>query len=553
MYKVLIYARRITAALAGGLILLFFIDLTRILPDGLHWLMHIQIVPALMAGLVGILVINLAMALLVGRVYCSVLCPLGILQDFICRAKRWWVRIVRKKKRLKLKYSRPLNVFRYTVLSLTALSFFVFGGALLVLLLDPYSNFGRIAVSLFKPAAVWGNNMIAVAANDMGNYNWYNMSIHTFSPLLLIFSAVLSIALVVMAWRRQRLWCNTVCPVGALLSLFSRFSLVRISIDESKCTHCRRCTKSCKSRCIDDRRYHVDSSRCVNCYNCLGTCKFDAIGLKADGWNFKRAGKDKKTDAPAADSGKNNFTSAAHTIRKEVIAPENPAGDGWAASDTMPAKGGVSRELFLRGSAVALAAIPLSAFAIPRDLPKRGVHARPPGAVKDFAAKCTACQLCVSRCPMQVIKPAFLENGFTGMMQPYMYFQPHCYCNYECTICGDVCPNRALEKLTVEQKRLRQIGVVNFVIDECIVKSEDQDCGACAEHCPTGAVKMVLYRNGLTIPEIEPEICIGCGACESICPVRPDAIFIEGLREQGVADPPHIQESTETVIEDFGF
>jgi len=537
MYRTLKYIRRFLAVAVGGIILLYFIDFTQWLPDRLHSLLHLQIVPALMSGMVGILVLHLVLALLVGRIYCSVLCPLGILQDFIYRIKIWYKRIAKKQKDLRLKYTKPLDILRYSVLGATAISFLIFGGGLLVLWLDPYSNFGRLVTALVKPVAVWGNNIIASVANDMGNYSFYNVSLYTFSWTLLISSSILLIVLIVMVWRRQRLWCNTICPAGALLSLLSKYSLIRVSIDDSKCVHCRKCTQTCKSRCIEDKQYHVDTSRCVSCYNCLTVCKYDAIGLAVDGWKRKSKGVVPKKQVEAATD-------------RQADTPQGPGQEFIQA----PAQGAnVSRNLFLKGSAAALAAIPMAAWALPTGLQKRTLNARPPGAVDNFGEKCTACQLCANRCPMQVIKPAFMENGFTGMMQPYLYFQPHCYCNYECTICSDVCPNGALEHMTVEQKKIRQIGIVNFVVDECIVKSENQDCGACAEHCPTGAVEMVPYQNGLTIPEIEPNICIGCGACESICPVRPRAIFIEGLRPQGVADAPHIQEATETVIDDFGF
>lgn len=154
---------------------------------------------------------------------------------------------------------------------------------------------------------------------------------------------------------------------------------------------------------------------------------------------------------------------------------------------------------------------------------------------------------------MHVLKPANLENGILSMMQPCLDFKPHSYCSFECRKCIEVCPNDALQKIALEEKKLTQIGVVDFVKTECVVYKDETDCGACAEHCPTQAVHMVQYKDGLTIPSINPDICIGCGGCESICPVRPNAIFIKGNRVQKLADKPQEREARQVEIDDFGF
>jgi len=103
------------------------------------------------------------------------------------------------------------------------------------------------------------------------------------------------------------------------------------------------------------------------------------------------------------------------------------------------------------------------------------------------------------------------------------------FCNFECKLCGDVCPTSAISPISLEEKKLKQLGKAKFVKDNCIVNTENTDCGACSEHCPTKAVNMVPYKNKLVIPEVKDEFCIGCGACEFACPTKPyKAIYVEG-------------------------
>ena len=168
----------------------------------------------------------------------------------------------------------------------------------------------------------------------------------------------------------------------------------------------------------------------------------------------------------------------------------------------------------------------------------------PPGAIslERFKDVCTGCQICVTQCPSHVLRPTGLEYGIDYMLKPRIAYIDS-YCNYECTVCSEVCPTHAIKPLTKEEKATTQVGIATFFINRCIVKTEGTDCGACSEHCPTQAVHMVPYEGTLTIPQVNPDLCIGCGGCESICPVRPmRAIIIKANEVHKFVEKPKEEE-----------
>jgi NAD-dependent dihydropyrimidine dehydrogenase PreA subunit len=146
-----------------------------------------------------------------------------------------------------------------------------------------------------------------------------------------------------------------------------------------------------------------------------------------------------------------------------------------------------------------------------------------------------------------------LQYGVKGMMQPVMDYHKS-FCTYNCTVCTEICPTNALRPLILEAKKLTQIGKVNFIKDNCIVKTEKTACGACSESCPTKAVYMVPYEGNLLIPETNVEICIGCGHCEFACPTTPyKAIFVDGNPVHEAAKKPVNVESEKEIPVEFPF
>ena len=354
-----------------------------------------------------------------------------------------------------------------------------------------------------------------------------------FQPYIIpvILSLSIFVAIAYFSWKRGRLFCNTICPVGTLLGEISRISVFKIKFDENKCTRCGKCAGICKSECINIKDYKIDHSRCVVCFNCLDICPESALSLKPYSV-FK--------------------SSKSQTITEENINPGIKS-DSHNSSRRKLILAGLA---FLTGNriyALKKNTMPGNSTNLIRN--EKDYPVAPPGAksIERFNNICTGCSICVSACPTGVLQPAITEYGLNGFMQPHMDYLTN-YCNFDCTKCGEVCPTKAILPLSPEDKHLTQMGKAIFVEQNCVVYTDGTDCGACSEHCPTKAVKMVPYKDGLLIPEVNDKICIGCGACEYACPVEAPfkAIYINGNAEQKFAEKPK-EEEQEKVNLDEGF
>lgn len=244
------------------LITLLFLDFTGTLHAWFGFLAKIQFLPALLALNFGVVAALIVLTLLFGRVYCSVICPLGVMQDAVS-----WIAGKRTKNRFR--YSPALSWLRYGVLALF-IAAAVAGIGSFVALLAPYSAYGRIVSNLIAPLYLWGNNLLAYLAERAGSYAFYRADVWMKGIATLAVAAGTFIILAVVAWRNGRTYCNTICPVGTVLGLFSRFSLLAPVIDTCKCNGCGLCARNCKASCIDPKAHRIDLSRCVALHGCIG-------------------------------------------------------------------------------------------------------------------------------------------------------------------------------------------------------------------------------------------------------------------------------------------
>jgi ferredoxin len=487
--------------------LLFFIPITFLFLDfSFHFaeafskeILFLQFIPSLISfiSIVGVtaegFILIIVLTLLFGRIYCSSICPLGTLQDIIS--------FIVKKLTKRKAYKQNVDFVRtkYSILILVIL-LFLFGNILGISLLDPYSNFGRIITHLVRPIAIFANNFTSSILESFNNYSLFPFEIKTISLVSFCFTFIFSIGIISLVYFKGRLFCNTLCPVGTILGITSKFSFIKISIDKMHCTSCKSCTRVCKAGCIDKEEKNIDFSRCVSCYNCFSVCPSGGISFKSQ---FQK------------DSVSSKFsTSRRKLLTRTLLISVLISEFVLSQSKVSPKKA--------------------SKIAVPQKN-----HVTPPGSdnLEIFNSKCTACHLCIAACPTQVLQPAFLEYGLSGFLQPKMDYQTS-FCNYDCKICSDICPTGAIKTISLDRKKTVQIGIAKFIKENCIVETEKTECGACSEHCPTKAVKMVPYEK-ITIPEVHEEYCIGCGACEFACPTKPHkSIYIEGNVQHKIAKIP---------------
>lgn len=488
---------RITLAVACfTLLTLLFLDFTGTIHAWFGWLAKVQFLPALLAAEVGIVAALIVLTLLFGRVYCSVICPLGVMQDGF-----GW--LGRRSRRNRYSWSPAITWLRSGFLGLFAVAIAAKIGSL-VALLAPYSAYGRIAQNLFSPIWRAGNNVLAYFAERADSYAFYTVDIWIRSAATFAIAAATFVLLGVLAWRNGRTWCNTVCPVGTVLGLLSRFSLLRPVIDTSKCNGCGLCARNCKAACIDDKRHEIDYSRCVACMDCLGKCRKGAISYTLRR-KAKHASDTEKSTAAASDG-------ATMSRRKFLSVTALFAATAAARAQDKRVDGGL-------------------AVIEDKKIPARQTRIVPAGArgLSRFAMHCTGCQLCVAACPDGVLRPS---GGVMTLLQPEMSYERG-YCRPECTRCAEVCPTGAIILADAAEKSSTQIGHAVWVRENCIPLTVGDSCGNCARHCPSGAITMVLSDaddpKSPKIPTVNTELCTGCGACEHLCPSRPfSAIYVEG-------------------------
>jgi len=494
--------RVITASVLFVLLTLLFLDFTGALHIWFGWMAKIQLIPAILAVNVGVIIFLVVLTIIFGRLYCSVICPLGIFQDGISN-------IAAKGKKNRFKYSPAMSWMRYGALGLFVVGF-IAGVSIIVSLLDPYAAYGRMASNFFSPLYRLGNNLLASFAESADSYAFYSTEVWIKGWATFGIAVITIIIVTILAWKNGRTYCNTICPAGTVLGFLSKFSVLKLAIDADKCKKCKACERGCKASCIDTETKSVDYSRCVTCFNCTEKCKFGAIK-----YSFGMAGK--KKESPVLENSEKDNGGISRRNAFSIAG-------ALAIGSTIKAQ-----QLHVDGG---LADIE------DKKVPVRNTPVVPPGAsgLSNMKKRCTACQLCVSACPNNVLRPS---NKLETFMQPEMSFERG-YCRPECVECSQVCPTGAIKAITAADKSAISIGYAVWNKERCIVNTDNVPCRSCERHCPTTAITFVARdpddEKSLKIPVVDKGLCIGCGACENLCPSRPfSAMYVEGnLRHHSI-------------------
>jgi polyferredoxin/Pyruvate/2-oxoacid:ferredoxin oxidoreductase delta subunit len=436
--------------------------------------------------------IFLPVTLLFGRAFCGWVCPFGTLHHAVSFAGAPSV----AERGIKTRGSR----WKYLTL------LFFAGAALFGLqaagILDPISFLIRSMSLSILPAVNamlrglldWGYALPSRPVSDLfdGAYTFLRAHFLSFHPskygqaflFFLLFTGILA-----LNRYRTRFFCRFVCPLGGLLGLLSRLGLLRLSMNE-KCTRCMKCRDACAGGANPHTEDGWSPSECVTCFNCSAACPEGALS-----WKFAVA----RGTRDRVDAG-----------RRSVLA---------AAS-------------FGAASAFVLRTTPASKLPDP-------LLVRPPGSRRedDFLSRCVRCGECMKVCVTGGLQPTLLEAGFEGIWTPLLVSRIG-YCEYNCTLCGQVCPTSAIRKLPGEEKRKTVIGLAFVDPGRCIPFAQGTPCIVCEEHCPTPK-KAIVFREQpgkggapVKIPVVDTELCIGCGICENKCPV----VDLAGIRVTSVGE-----------------
>ena len=374
----------------------------------------------------------------------------------------------RKKKR----YEYNIKKTRYVV-ALISFAALAAGCATGFYLLDPYSVFGRISSVLFNPVFIFIHNIIVSSQPLVSRVSNVN-------SLLASGAVAPFVILIALTVFFKRIFCVSLCPVGTLLGVCSRKSLCGVTLDKNQCVLCGKCARVCPSssiRASEEKGLDADNETCVRCLKCIEQCPKGCI----------KFGRMKNVETTETDLTKRHFLAGAVLVAGAF--------------------------------AFAKLSKPLSKKYVGEN--KNPIIPPGAGSPERFYSRCTSCLLCVSNCSGNVLT--------CSDEKIYLDFNKG-FCEYNCNVCSRICPAGAIEKMGLGDKKLCKIGEAKIELSLCVVVTHGTECGACSEQCPTGAIQMRASQSARPPYFISKHICIGCGACQNACPVRPkQAVWVEPI------------------------
>jgi len=426
-----------------------------------------------------------------GRVFCGFICPFGTLHHMVSTLRPE----LKGKQMIEANQRTPAQKVKYFLLITVLVAALL--GVNFAGIMDPISLLFRSLAQAVFPGVGIGlkEGFDLMAQSDIKTLNLLSYSAEVLvSPVFgygyqsfktgwLI--GVFFLLLLFLSRLKPRFWCRILCPLGALLGIFSRFGMLKLAKDQEKCTDCKQCTRNCQGAASPEPGQQWENSECLVCFNC-----FDSCPEKALSFGFKRSLRSNK----GPDMGR-------RAVLGGVVA-------------------GVSLPLLARLDGQ------IHRVSDPRLI-------RPPGSLeeRDFLELCQRCGLCMKACPTNVINPTLGEAGMAGLWTPHLIMTLG-YCEYTCTLCGSVCPTGAIAEISAREKIKRPIRIGSAYVDRgrCLPWSGNVPCIVCEEHCPTSPKAIYLHDDVVAgpdgeklkvkLPYVDLKRCVGCGICENKCPVR---------------------------------
>ncbi len=520
--------------------------------------------------------------LVIGRSFCGWICPLGTCFDFIsgiffqpstverkCRfaSKRNFVKS-------SAKYHRLLSV-KYKLLFLFIV--LIFFSIPLMWIIEPLTFFTKIfSVSLLPVFKFFIYKVLELLSKFTITQNLSSLLFSYLNEYFVldkidayqtsIFFALIFLLLGILNYYHHRFWCKVICPLGALLGIFSKIRIIKIKIANS-CIKCYKCVDAClmdavyadasvncmhnslredcnaftsnngTKRVSEKNLPVILSEECIFCDRCREICPSKAVYYKFELPNFSLR---LKCSPNRKFASKEKYK--VNQDKKEKVANENLDLEVFPYPTTNRGLNGISRREFLTLFVGGILVVPFLKFY--QKGHKRPINfLRPPGSRKEdeFVARCIRCGKCITICPTNGLQPSLFESGVTGIWTPHLVPRIGS-CQYNCNFCGMVCPTSAIMSLTLEQKRNVKIGTAVINRDLCLWWRGKSKCQICEEFCPypDKAIKIVTETkiiNGKKVtrkgPIVKEELCVGCGICENLCPVKEaPAIYILNLGEK---------------------